>query len=375
MTARQFEIEVDTDTARRFAELSGDWNPLHTDEAYAADTEFGSTILHGAFGAGLLSQMAGMLLPGRDCLLQGMTLKFHRAIGLPARLLVRGELRSGDLRAGRVEGKISDSESGVLYISGSYTFGSHTRTDAPDSVTRLSYPSEPQAVPKDDPGERIVVTGASGGLGGALCDILGDRAIPVSRGAAVRGGLGLEAYSQLTDLLDGHRVSAIVHCASPPPDNDTLLSSVDEGTLLQRLKHNLLRPVEDAIVAAQALSRHGIDGALLLLIGSVVSRPGRHMFRSPAYSLQKSLVPTLVQVLSHELSESGQRVVGVEFDVLEGGMSRGMSSRSKILQANRFTAGRMPQIDEAAQQLVWVLENPNWLVSGTIMTLNGGGLP
>jgi NAD(P)-dependent dehydrogenase (short-subunit alcohol dehydrogenase family) len=83
----------------------------------------------------------------------------------------------------------------------------------------------------------------------------------------------------------------------------------------------------------------------------------------------------LVQIFGHELAGRGQRVVGVEFDVLDGGMNRAMSGRSKILQASRYPAGRMPLMEEAARQLVWILQNPNWLVSGTTMTLNGGGLP
>ena len=47
MSEAAFEVTVDSEAARAFAALSGDWNPLHTDEAYAAGTQFGRTILHG----------------------------------------------------------------------------------------------------------------------------------------------------------------------------------------------------------------------------------------------------------------------------------------------------------------------------------------
>jgi acyl dehydratase len=33
MTVRKFDLDVTKDDDRRFAELSGDWSPLHTDPA------------------------------------------------------------------------------------------------------------------------------------------------------------------------------------------------------------------------------------------------------------------------------------------------------------------------------------------------------
>src|SRR5215211_86917 len=45
-----------------FANVSGDWNPLHTDPGHAARTAYRRPVLHGAFSAGLLSRLAGMYL-------------------------------------------------------------------------------------------------------------------------------------------------------------------------------------------------------------------------------------------------------------------------------------------------------------------------
>ena len=76
MKEAQFSVDVAAEAARLFAELSGDWNPLHTDADYAATTHYGQPILHGAFSAGLVSRLAGMELPGRECLLLNMRLRF-----------------------------------------------------------------------------------------------------------------------------------------------------------------------------------------------------------------------------------------------------------------------------------------------------------
>ena len=47
-----------------FAELSGDVNPLHLDEAYAKTTPFGGRIAHGMLAAAYLSAVMGTRLPG-----------------------------------------------------------------------------------------------------------------------------------------------------------------------------------------------------------------------------------------------------------------------------------------------------------------------
>lgn len=49
---------------RAFAEASGDTNPVHLDEAYAATTRFGRRIAHGMLTASLISAVLGNDLPG-----------------------------------------------------------------------------------------------------------------------------------------------------------------------------------------------------------------------------------------------------------------------------------------------------------------------
>ena len=44
-----------------FADLTGDYNPVHTDAAFAAATQFGTPIAHGPFGIGLAFGLASKL--------------------------------------------------------------------------------------------------------------------------------------------------------------------------------------------------------------------------------------------------------------------------------------------------------------------------
>jgi 3-hydroxybutyryl-CoA dehydratase len=48
----------------RFAEVSGDFNPLHIDEEYASRTVFKKRIVHGILTAGIISTVLGGEIPG-----------------------------------------------------------------------------------------------------------------------------------------------------------------------------------------------------------------------------------------------------------------------------------------------------------------------
>lgn len=61
---------------RDFAELSGDKNPIHLDDAFAKGSRFGRRIAHGMITAALVSRALATELPGPGTVYLGQTLKF-----------------------------------------------------------------------------------------------------------------------------------------------------------------------------------------------------------------------------------------------------------------------------------------------------------
>lgn len=59
-----------------FAEVTGDKNPVHLDEAYAANTIFKKPIVHGMLGASLFSKVFGTMFPGEGTIYLSQTLNF-----------------------------------------------------------------------------------------------------------------------------------------------------------------------------------------------------------------------------------------------------------------------------------------------------------
>jgi 3-hydroxybutyryl-CoA dehydratase len=60
----------------KFAELSGDRNPIHLDEEHAKGTRFGRRIAHGMLTSSLISNVIGNQLPGVGSIYLGQTLQF-----------------------------------------------------------------------------------------------------------------------------------------------------------------------------------------------------------------------------------------------------------------------------------------------------------
>ena len=60
----------------RFAEVTGDKNPVHINPEYAAKTIFKKPVMHGMMGAALFSKVFGTLFPGEGTIYLKQTLNF-----------------------------------------------------------------------------------------------------------------------------------------------------------------------------------------------------------------------------------------------------------------------------------------------------------
>lgn len=78
-SARRSHTVTDADI-HAFAEVTGDHNPLHLDEAYARTTPFKGRIAHGMLSAGYISAVLGVDLPGEGAIYLSQSLRFRRPV-------------------------------------------------------------------------------------------------------------------------------------------------------------------------------------------------------------------------------------------------------------------------------------------------------
>lgn len=87
-----FHKKVLEEDMEAFARITGDLNPLHTDEAYAARTKFKKKVVYGMLAGSYFSALVGMYMPGDNALYLSQDLKFTLPIFIGDELVIKGEV-------------------------------------------------------------------------------------------------------------------------------------------------------------------------------------------------------------------------------------------------------------------------------------------
>lgn len=83
---------VDDALVRAFADVSGDHNPVHLDDAYAATTVFGRRIAHGMIVGSFISAVLANELPGPGTVYLGQTMQFKAPVHIGDEVTVTVEV-------------------------------------------------------------------------------------------------------------------------------------------------------------------------------------------------------------------------------------------------------------------------------------------
>ncbi len=93
----EFEKTVTAEDVARFAEATGDMNPLHRDPVYAAKTRFEECIAHGMLSAGFISAVLGTKLAPDCCVIYlSQSLRFLRPVKIGQTIRAVAEVKGTD---------------------------------------------------------------------------------------------------------------------------------------------------------------------------------------------------------------------------------------------------------------------------------------
>lgn len=79
-----------------FTAVSGDTNPVHINQDYAAQTQFKGRVAHGMLTASLISTVLGTRLPGPGTIFMGQSLRFTAPVPMGATVTATVTVKSLD---------------------------------------------------------------------------------------------------------------------------------------------------------------------------------------------------------------------------------------------------------------------------------------
>lgn len=385
LTAAEIETGQKADFTRKilaedvaaFAQLSGDYNPLHTDASYAAQTNYGRPIVHGAFQVGLASTMAGMYLPGRNVVVGSMRSRFPAPLYVPAEVLVQGEITSWLTQAakGTLRVRVRETSQSLLTAEIHVGIGMHENPEHSALENHVPF------VPQDSGLPVVLLTGAGSSVGPQLLERLSASyqllAMVRSRLPAESGGniqpvqcdlMSEDWESSVDAALAGRPAYGIVHAAWP---------GVPQGGLLGLDYESVSRQVEfgtlTTIRLARWLARHAAGTGRMVVIGSTYAtvNPMPHL---GAYSLGKAAMEQTVRLLAPELAGKGITINAVAPSFMPIGMNRASTRRNILTETAKVPAGRLCGAEDVAASVEYLLSAGASFVTGQALPLTGGQL-
>lgn len=389
---QSFELEHAFAAAdvRRFAELSGDFSPLHVDEAYARGTEFGGCVVHGILLASLFSQIVGMHLPGKAALYLGQELSFRRPVrvGERVRAIARVTGVSAPTRSLVLATEIRNAD-GQVAVSGA----GKVKVRGEAAVTATARPVLAAAASAAPAARVAIVTGASRGIGAEIARALGQAGFAVAvnyhRNAAradeVCGAItqaGGRAVALQADVRDAGAVDALVAgtvAAFGPPTALVNSAAAEFGVRpfvelsWDDFQAQLDQQARAAVNTCQAVYPHmraAGGGAIVNVLSQVTL--GAPAPRMADYTTAKYALAGLSRALAAEWAEDGIRVNMVSPGLVRTELTEFHHERVFKGEAMRTPLKRLATPQDVAQAVAYLLGDGAAFLTGINLPVTGG---
>lgn len=371
-----FEKRVTAEDVENFANLSGDYNPLHTDESYAGQTNYRRPIVHGAFQIGLASTMVGMHLPGRNVVVGSMRSRFPSPLFFPSTVTVQGEITAWLPQAGNGTVRVRVVETSQSVLTAEIHVGFSLHENRPQSI------GTGPTVVKDTGRPVVLLTGVSSSVGPHLVQrlstsyqVLGlvrsrsQAAQLLGEGSAelVECDLMNEDWESAADAALGDRpVYGLVHAAWPGAPQGGLLG-LDAETVSRQVEFGTLTTIR----LARWLVRH-TQGSGRMVVLSTTAATIKPTLSLAAYSLGKAAMEQTVRLLAPELAGKGISINAVLPSFMPQGMNNAKTRHAVLTETAKVPLGRLCSPADIAGSIEYLLSENGAFVVGQILPLTGG---
>jgi 3-oxoacyl-[acyl-carrier protein] reductase len=372
---------ISAEDVENFAQVSGDRNPLHMYESFAARTHFQRRVVHGMLLANYVSALVGMRCPGPGALWSQQNFRWLSPafIGDQVTIILKVLHKSTGARAVTIQVKATNQQGRSLM-------------EGEGTVTALQEIEAPKEIPI---GERVAfVSGGSRGIGAAIATALAEAGAAVvinyrSRvdvadevSSAIRASGG-RALALQADITDGSSVSDAIRRAQDHFSHPVDLLINNAGSLpeprafTQTTWENVQALLDVHVRGAFYCSQAVIPGMIqqksgrIVNIGSVFTR-GTPPANWSSLLMAKSAMQAMTRCLATELGPHGIRVNMVLPGLVETESIAGLPDRLRKVQAMQTPLRRLATPADVAAVVRGLCTSMGDFVTGTEIPVCGG---
>ena len=237
-------------------------------------------------------------------------------------------------------------------------------------------------------GQRVLVTGGSGGIGQGICAVAAREGARVAftwsgneQGAEATkqliGGEAIAIQADLRDVATAARVVAAVEDAWGGVDVLVNNAAVSEAVPFILLDDADVRDVMELnVMAPMRLCRAAVRGMIRRKYGRIVnisSIAGSRTIPGPVhYAASKGALDGLTRSLAHEVGPYGVLVNAIAAGIFEGGLRSTIPEHHQKRYVDACSVRRLGQPTECGELVVWLASRRNTYMNGEVLFLDGG---
>ena len=380
---KELTHQLTQEDIKRFVELTGDDNRLHTDTEYASKTSFKKPVAHGMLGASFISTIIGTKIPGDGALWFSQSLEFLMPVRIGDLLTVRAEVIKKDDR-----NQVIELKTDVINQHKQKVIQGFAKVKVVEQETSLPASVEEQLLER----KVALVIGGSGGIGSAVCKALAksgfDLGIHYFSNASAAGNVlsevissGNKAYIFKADITNRKEVQEMI---------DDIVQRMGTITILVNCTTSKIPTIRLADLQWDDFELHlnnQIKGSLNLVhyvvphmekrgFGKIINISSVFLDYPSAnlipYITAKGALQGFNKSLAFDLAPKGILVNSVSPGMTETDLIADVPDRHKMLIAAKTPLRRLANPEDVANAVVFLASEKSNYLCGETIRVNGG---
>jgi 3-oxoacyl-[acyl-carrier protein] reductase len=374
-------LNVDSALVKRFAEVSGDENPIHMDAEDAKAYGYPRQVAHGALMLAAVSKMIGMEVPGPGAVWMNQSIEWTAPVFVGDQIEITATIAA-----------VSDGAS-VLRLDLEARNQRDELTMRGNAQVKVSEKVSGTASSESDDDRVVLVTGGSRGIGAAIAQRLGScgMSIALNYHSAKKAaedvvnqvqGAGGTARAFAADLNDPNatktmvndvigvygRLDIVVHCAVPGI-NPRNVSELHYSDMEDQLKLTLGGAISIVSATQRGMAERGF-GRFIFLGTSAMN--GTPPVGWAAYLTAKQALWGLVKSMATEFGPSGITTNMVSPGLTVTDLTTDIPVRAKEVEAHRSPMRRLATSQDTAELVSFLAGNASSYINGANLPVSGG---